>query len=1015
MDDGAHATEPTRTPGFQKLMRYRVREVLLVASRYDSFILEQEGQITDLILREYDRLNLRYAPRLNSTQSAREALRLLGSDLRFDMVIVTMHPAEMDPADFAREVKRLYPHLPVILLGYDNRELEELRKSADADAFDRVFIWTGDSGILLAMVSLIEDERNVDRDTSKVGVEVIILIEDSVHFISAFLPLLYEELMKQSQRLISEGITMTHKVHRMRARPKVLLASTFEEALAHYRKYRPHLLGVISDVRFMRDGHHDPQAGVEFGRMVRKDDPGLPVLLQSTDATNASRAEAIGVGFLHKTSPQIKHELETFLTESFGFGPFVFRVPDGTPRGTQIAVADNLAEFRRCLQWIPAESFRHHTRNNHFSVWLKARTEFRLAAKLRPRQEADFESLEAMRQSVIDALDAARREAYHDAIPEFSPDTFGSLSTFARIGGGSIGGKARGLAFLRMLLHENSIDGKYPGIRVAVPPMVVIATKVFDRFMEANRLTGIARSDASDAEIRDAFLAAELPGALVSLLRSLLEIMRYPFAVRSSSLLEDSQHQPFAGVYETYMLANASDDAEVRLRDLGTAVKLVYASTFSHRARTYLAATPQRPEKEKMAVIIQKLIGRPHNGRFYPSFSGVAQSHNYYPFGRITPEDGASRVALGLGRLVVEGRGGLRFCPRYPEHLPQLSSVDDILRNAQKNFDALPLESDETDPHLRFQPTTLPVAAAHEDRTLGPVGSVYSRDNHAIYDGVARPGTPVITFAGILKQRLFPLPEILQDIVGLGTRAMSTPVEIEFAVDMDTPEDEFREFACLQMRPLSVIRDLSRLDLTEIDPSRLLCRSPRALGHGRTRDIQDVVCIVPEEFDRRESVQTAAAVATLNAALRDAERPYLLIGPGRWGSADPWLGIPVNWGQISGVRIIIETGFRGAVVAPSEGSHFFHNMTAFGVAYLTVNPDRGEGMIDWAWLLDQEVVRAEANGLRWIRLPEPVLGLIDGKTGTGIIAKSAQDPRTGTRRPDPVLPDPTNIAPAGPC
>jgi CheY-like chemotaxis protein len=973
-----------RLQGFQQLMPYRIREVLLVSSRYDSFILEEEGHVTDLILQEFERLNLHYAPRLTTTPSAREAMALLESERRFDMIIVTMHPGEMDPADFARRVRRSHPKTPIVLLGYDNRELQELMDSADAGAFDRIFVWTGDARILLAIVKLVEDERNVEHDTKTVGVDVIILIEDSVHFVSAFLPLLFAELMKQSQRLLGEGVTISHKVLRMRARPKVLLASSYEQARSYYERYRRNVLGVISDVRFRRHNAIDPEAGIAFARFVHADNPDVPILLQSTEAQNRELAEQAGAAFLHKESPQLKQDLEHFVFNGFGFGPFIFRLPDGH----EVGRANNLEELREQLCRIPPESLQYHSDRDHFSAWLKARTEFRLAARLRPKHVDDYASLAEMREAMIEMLDSFRREAYRDTIVEFDPETFGTLSRFARIGGGNLGGKARGLAFLNTILREHRIDAELTNIEVVVPPTVVLGTEVFDRFMESNRLADSALIDLPDEEIRAQFLDSNLPRDVVRELRRLLRIMDYPIAVRSSSLLEDSQHQPFAGVYETYMLANAEERLERRLTELLTAIKLVYASTFSERAKAYLDATPQRPEKEKMAVIIQRLVGRMRNGRFYPNIAGVAQSYNYYPFGRIKSRDGAASVVLGLGRTVAEGRGGLRFCPRYPRHLPQMSSVDDILNNAQKTFDALPMSDDEPDPHLRYQPRQYSIGEAATDGTLDSLASTYSHENHAIYDGTARDGTPVITFAGVLKHDRFPLAQLLDVLLHIGKDSMSTPVELEFAVDLDCPPGARRSFACLQLRPLSVLRDLSRFDLKSIGRERLLCESPRALGNGRIKGIRDIVFVHPEQFQRKHSRRTATELGELNAQLRREGRPYLLIGPGRWGSADPWLGIPVNWSQIAGARIIVETGFSGTAVTPSDGSHFFHNIIAFHVGYLTTNPDRGEGFIDWPWLLEHEVVRTCDNGLRWVRLDEEIIGLIDGESRSGILVKS---------------------------
>jgi len=970
-----------RLQGFQTLMPYRVREVLLVASRYDSFILEEEGQLTELFLKEYDRLNLRYAPRLNSTPSAEQALEQLASGRRFDMVLLTMHPGAMHPADFAREVKQRYPNLPVVLLGYDNREFQELLDSEDAAVFDRVFVWTGDARILLAIVSIVEDAMNVEHDTRTVGVEVIIFIEDSVHFVSSMLPILYGKLMKQSQRLISEGITVSHKVLRMRARPKILLASTFEDGWEMYDRYRQNVLGVISDMRFSRGGRMDPQAGAAFVERVRAENADIPILLQSTDPDNAAIAKKLGVGFLRKDAPHLRRQIERFMLGSFGFGVFVFRLPGGR----RVAEANNLRELRRCLETVPAESIVYHSEGQHFSTWLKARTEFRLASALRPRQVSDYNDVEEMRRDLIDSLDEFLRESHQDAISDFRPDTFGSIASFSRIGGGSLGGKARGLAFLNTLLRERGLDAEYPDVRVHVPPTAVIGTEHFDGFLEENGLNDVAGRDWTDAEIRARFIAARLPTRLVRRLRGLVGVMHYPVAVRSSSLLEDSQHQPFAGVYETYMLANSDPDEEARLHQLCSAIKLVYASSFSRKAQAYLEATPVRPEKEKMAVMIQKLIGRPHAGRFYPTFAGVARSYNYYPFGRVQPRDGAAVVALGLGRLVVEGSGGLQFCPRYPRHLPQLSTVEDMLSNTQRVFDALPLNPPPGNPHVRFQPDRLPLEEARED-ALVPLGSIYDRDARAVHDGIGRQGVPLVTFAGILKQRMFPLPELLCELLEIGTSATMVPVEIEFAVDL--PRDGPAAFACLQMRPMPSLRDLSRIDLDSFDQSEVLCRSPRALGNGRIRDVRDVVYVEPGEFDRRDSIATADDIATINAELRKQKRPYLLVGPGRWGSADPLLGIPVNWGQIAGAQIIVETALADVTVTPSEGSHFFHNMTAFRVGYLTADPDKIGGFIDWAWLRQQEVGKQCPNGLRWVRLSEPLLGLIDGESRAAVILKS---------------------------
>ncbi|MCK4873874.1 MAG: hypothetical protein KAS72_14230 [Phycisphaerales bacterium] len=985
-DDKLTLRLTSRLQGFHRLMPNRVREVLLVSSLYDAFILEEDGQVSELIFKEYARLNMRYAPRVTRVPTAERALELLDAGDTFDLLITTMHLGDVDPVEFACQVKSRRPSLPITLLGYDNRELQELLSECGDCEFEHVFVWTGDARILLAIVKLTEDALNVDYDTNEIGVEVIILVDDSVHFVSSYLPMLYAELSKQSQSLIDEGLTLSHKMLRMRARPKILLARTYEDAVACYARHRGHILGIITDRQYPRGGVSDPQAGSDFARFVKADNTRLPILLQSTDVHAVRDADAVGAQFLHKHSSGILQQLRDFMLHSFGFGPFVFQLPDGT----EVARAHDLRGLKRALETIPAASLKYHAERNHYSTWFKARTEFRLAAKLRPQRIDDYPNLEAMRRGIIETLDEFQRSAYQDIIADFDPETFDSLSTFARIGGGSLGGKARGLAFLNLLLQQYGLASKYDGVEVCVPPTAVIGTDYFDEFLESNDLEKLAQSDAPDRVILQAFVDAPLPAELVRSLMAFINVIDYPLAVRSSSLLEDSQYQPFAGVYETYMLANNDPVAQRRLDDLCTSIKLVYASTFSSRAKSYLAATPHRPEKERMAVILQKLVGNDWGERFYPCLSGITTSHNYYPFGSVRPDDGMAYIALGLGKTVAEGRGGLRVCPKYPKQLPQFSSVEDILENSQKSFYALRMNSVRRNPPECDLPASYHIEEADRDGALAPVASVYSSENHAIYDGTARQGMRIVSFANILKHKVFPLSEILCDLLSIGRRSMNAQVEIEFAVNLQPSAGQSKQFACLQMRPLAVARDLGRVDLEGIEARHTLCQSPRAMGNGRIEGIVDVICINPADFDRKYSVETAAAVGRLNAQLDATGTPFFLIGPGRWGSSDPWLGIPVDWGQISGVRLIVETGFAGLRVTPSEGSHFFHNMTSFHVGYMTTNPEIGEGTLDWDWLLDQPVITSGENGLRWIRLREPALGLIDGREGTGVILKSQE-------------------------
>jgi CheY-like chemotaxis protein len=964
-------------------MPHRVREVLLVSSLYDAFIFEEDGQISELIFQEYARLNLRYAPRVTRVSTAEQALELLESGRRFDLVITTMHLGGTDPVDFGHQIKEQHPNLPVVLLGYDTRELQEMVAEREKLSFDHVFVWTGDSRILLAIVKIVEDAVNADYDTKEIGVEVILLVEDSVHFISSYLPALYALLAQQSQTLIGEGFTLAHKLLRMRARPKILVAYTYEEAVALFERYREHMLGIITDRSYPREGTQDPRAGAALAQYVRQCNSETPILLQSTEFAAAEDAAAVGAQFVHKESPRLLAELKQFMLQYFGFGPFVFRLADGT----EVARAHDQKDLRTALEQVPLESLKYHAERNHYSTWLKARTEFRLAARLRPLGIEDFKDLEDLRRSLIQILDDHRRMSYQDIVPDFDSETFGSLINFARIGEGSLGGKARGLAFVNTLLRQYDLAEEYPDVRITVPRSVVIATDHFDKFIESNDLGHFSRGGHSDEEMRAAFLRAQLPADLTWALMTLINIIDYPIAVRSSSLLEDSQYQPFAGVYETYMLPNNAPKPQHRLEDLSSAIKLVYASTFSSRARAYLSATPHRPEKEKMAVIIQRLIGKAVNGRFYPTLAGVAESHNHYPFGPVKPEDGVAYVVAGLGKAVVEGEGGLRFSPNFPAHLPQFSAVDDVLSNAQRTFYALPLDQDNRDVHTASRPASLPISLAAEDGMLDPIASVYCPENHTIHAGAARPGTKLATFASVLKGGLFPLPQILSNLLTIGKETMNAQVEIEFAANIETGRSGQREFACLQMRPIAEQGEMRKVDISVLDQQEVFCESERALGNGRIEGITDIVMVDPGVFERRRSTDTAQLVAAINGKLQAAGRPYILMGPGRWGSSDPWLGIPVTWGQIGGVRVVVETGFDDFCVMPSEGSHFFHNMTSFHVGYLTTNPQRGEGRIDWDWLKSQPVIEQCDNGLRWVRLENPALGMIDGRSGRGVILK----------------------------
>ncbi len=976
----------TRVKTFQKLMRFKIRDILLVSSLYDSYLFEEDGRLYELIRSEFQTLNLSHPPEITHISSGSEAIELLQSGERFDLIITTLHIEDMHVTRFAQEARNAGITIPIVLLAYDNRERKELVTNHDISIFDKIFIWQGDYHLLIGIIKYLEDKENVENDTRTVGVQSIILVEDSVQFYSVYLPLIYTEILKQSQRLITEGVNITHRFLRMRARPKILLCTTFEEAWAYYEKYEDFILGIISDVNFVKGGIKETDAGIEFARLVKERHEDIPILLQSSNAENAQRAQEIGASFLLKSSPTLLHDLSEYMLNHFGFGDFVFKVNDGT----EVGRASNLRMLEEQLRVVPDESIVYHARRNHFSNWLKARTEFWLAQQLRPQKVDDFESVQGLRELLISSLQKYREIRQRGVITEFSKDTFDPQNSFARVGSGSLGGKARGLGFINTLINNYNIRDQFPGVEIHVPSAVVIATDVFDRFLEDNNLEGFAHSNIEDRELLHRFSGAHhFPSDIVQKLRELLEITHTPLAVRSSSLLEDSQYQPFAGVYQTYMIANNNPSIDVRLAELLQAIKLVYASTFSKHARDYMKATAYRLEEEKMAVIIQKMVGSPRNGRYYPEFAGVAKSYNFYPVPPQKPTDGIVLVGLGLGKIVVDGGNTVRFCPKYPRHMLQFFSAKETLKNAQQQFYALNLEESlkRSNGHTPGEFVQLyDVKTAEVDETLFYVASTYSSENDSVYDGISRPGRRVVTFAPILKHKLFPLADILDLVLDMGTWGMGTHVEIEFAVNMNVTTHEPNEFAFLQIRPLVLSSESEELRIDTVNTNDLICYSEQVLGNGAIRDIYDVVVVDIEKFERGKSISVAQEVSQLNSKLLEQKRPYVLIGVGRWGSLDHWLGVPVTWDQISGAAAIVESGFKDFSVTPSQGSHFFQNITSFRVGYFTVNSANHQGFIDWEWLAQQPAIE-ELEFTRHLRFADPITVKINGHKNVGVILK----------------------------
>jgi len=970
--------------GFDNLMPFRVHDILLVTSLYDSFILREDGRLNELLIGESRELDLQQIPGITHVSNCSEALALARSQPRFNLIVTNLAVGEMNAAQLAREIRNSGLDVPVVVLAYDYREVKNFVARNRVTDIDRVFIWQGNSRILIAIVKYIEDKRNVFHDAGAVGVPVLLVVEDNIRYYSSILPVIYTELITQSRRLIREGINMAHKLVRQRARPKILLCSDYEDAAHQVMQYRDNLLAVVSDVQFPRGGVPTPEAGFELAHLIREAVPDVPIVLHSSHTEYRSRAHAEGFAFLQKRSPTFLRDFRKLLTQQCAFGDFVFRMPDGA----EVARASDMNALEEQLHKVPAESIAYHSQRNHFSRWLTARTEFALAQKLRPRKVSDFASLEDLRRDLIDSINDYRREQSEVLIGDFDAATFKPGDAFfLRIGAGSLGGKARGLAFVRHLLYQQRFPRRFPGVKVAVPRAVVVSTDLFDRFLAENNLLDFAIHCDDDAEIQRRFLAAPLPASLRGDLLAFLSEVKYPLAVRSSSLLEDSQYQPFTGVYETFMLGNQQPEVQVRVARLTEAIQRIYASAFSQHAKAYVRATPFRLEEEKMAVILQQVVGTVHGPRFYPDFSGVVRSRNFYPVPPMASEDGIAAVALGMGRAVVEGGRCLSFCPKYPRHLIQFSAVQDILANSQSEFWALELNHlQHDDPMADLREVRFGLEAAEADGTLRAVGSTYSRDNDAVYDGLSRPGVRIVSFAPVLKQEVFPLAAMLEQLSEVGENALGQPVEIEFAVRLPRRAGDPAEFGFLQIRPLVLSREEENLRMEQVEPEQLVCQSTKVLGNGRIRNLCDAVVVDFHRFERGRSQEVAEAVAHFNAKLVDANRPYLLIGVGRWGSNDPWLGIPVEWDEISGARVIVEAGFRDFRVTPSQGSHFFQNLTSFQVGYFTVNPDAGEGSVDWQWLASQPAVK-ELGCVRHLGFSEPLLVVMNGKAREGMIFK----------------------------
>ncbi len=966
---------------FQQLMHKRIREVLLVSNPYNLFLLEEDGRIYEQLREEYYSLGLDHSPEFQRISSAKDALEQLKNRQLFDMVITTAHSQEMSARDFAKRVKKLYPNLPIVHLVFDTSEFDSRLRGNKKKPFDHIFTWSGDYRIIIAIIKLIEDEANIRRDVDIAGVQVILVVEDNIRFYSRYLPLLYTELLGQSKKLLPEGVNLYHKFLRMRARPKIILATNFEEAKGYFDTYNEHIMGVISDVNYYRNGKADSNAGLAFTRYVKKRKSDIPILLQSHDEKNRLRAFSAGASFLNKDAPDLLQRLNRFVKDSLGFGDFIFRNPDYE----EVGRAHDLKSMRKMLEIIPESSLQYHADRNHFSNWLKARREFWLAYQLRKRSISDYNSLNALREDLVSSLNLYLTMQRRGILSDFNAETFDTDFGFARLGGGSIGGKARGLSFLNLLLNNHSLYRKFENVHISVPPTLILGSDVFDRFMDYADLREISLQQLPDADLLSRFMQAPFPDDIAEHLLGYLEKTTQPIAVRSSSLLEDSQYFPFAGIYDTVMLANNQPDINIRLTNLIRAIKTVYASTYSSEAREYMLQSSFRLEEEKMAIVIQTVVGNKYGQRFYPEVSGVARSYNYYSLAPAKSTDGVASLVLGLGQMVVEGGKNVNFCPAYPHHIAQFSTIEQTLRSNQTSFFAISLDESAPDNTQAINITReFPVSAADDDGSLYFVASTYSHQNYAIYDGVSRPGMRVITFAPILKQELFPLSDIISSILKLGAKGMGTHIEIEFAVRMARNKSELHEFSLLQMRPLADHGSETILTPDDLSKDGALCFSDQVLGNGEIDDIKDIVFITPSVFDRSATSIMAAEIGRFNKKLQKAGRFYLLIALGRLGSNDPWLGIPVSWNQIASSKAIIESGITEMVIEPSQASHFFHNVCAFHVNYFSVQPGKHNQYVNWEWL-EAHPVKESLKYTRHIRLKKPLKIKVDGTSHRGLI------------------------------
>ena len=967
---------------FANLMNKRIYNVLLIATKYDAFMLEDDGRVDEQIFNEYTSLSLRYPPRFTQVTTEEEALAEL-KDRNFELIICMPNMDNRDIFAAATEIKIHYPNIPIVVLTPFSKEVSKRIANEDLSAIDYVFSWLGNAELLLAIIKLIEDKMNAPDDTASVGVQIILLVEDSVRFYSSALPHLYKFVLEQSQMFAKEALNDHQRTLRMRGRPKIKLARTYEEAVRIFNQYRDNMLGIISDMSFMHDGVKDPYAGYKFGQYVRKTGLIIPFVLESSEASNKVYAKELGASFIDKNSKSYPQDLRKKIMQRFGFGDFVILNPQTKE---EIMRIKDLKDLQKKVFQIPDDSLVYHLSRNHFSRFFYSRAMFPPAEVLKRVDVSDYKDMDEARKLIFDLIVQYRRMKNSGVVAVYQKERFDEYSDFARIGDGSLGGKGRGLAFIGAMVK------RYPKLEhdhfaVTIPKTVVICTDIFDEFMETNELYPVALSDVDDETILKYFLRASLPARLIEDLMAFFDVVKSPIAVRSSSLLEDSHYQPFAGIYSTYMVPKLEDKYDM-LRTLSDAIKAVYASVFYRDSKAYMTATSNLIDQEKMAIVLQEVVGNRYNDRFYPTISGVARSLNFYPIGNEKAEDGIANIALGLGKYIVDGGQTLRFSPRHPHNILQMSTMDFALRETQTRFYALDLKNlaDQFSVDDSFNLLRLNLKDADADGSLKFIVSTYDPYDQVIRDGYYPGGRKILSFVNVLQHEVFPLADTLDQILHVGQDEMGRPIEIEFAVNIDPQNPGFATFYLLQVRPIVDNKEVMEEDLTLVEQEDTILTSTSVLGHGIVTDVQDIIYVKTGAFCSSNNQSIAYDIEKMNRQFTGEEKNYVLVGPGRWGSSDSWLGIPVKWPHISNARVIVECGLENYRVDPSQGTHFFQNLTSFGVGYFTINPFKGDGWFDEGYLNSLPAVE-ETEYLRHVRFDKPVVIKMDGKKSLGVVLK----------------------------